>query len=164
LQIPSDLIAQNFAGADTGLAWSSPLNFVWIRLHNLFYLLFSTVFLVYPFDLKTVLNNWQYSLPGALGLVLIYPALAQCVQLQKPRRWLWYGFLGPALSILAVYSCPSLPVLHGYQPLLALFLFFSVWWLSQHCSRRVYLGLIGLQLLFNLGVIFALGYFTGAHF
>jgi hypothetical protein len=164
LQIPSDLIAQNFTGTDTGPAWMSPIAFVWIRLHNLFYLLFSTIFLVYPFDFKTVLNNWLFSLPGVVGLVLIYPALAQCVELPKPRRWLWYGFFGPAVSILAVYSCPSLPVLHGYQPLLALFLFFSVWWLSQHCVRRVYLALIGLQLLFNLGVIIARGFITGAHF
>jgi hypothetical protein len=163
LQIPSDLIAQNFAGTDSGPAWSSPIAFGWIRLHNLFYLLFSTIFLVYPFEFKTVLNNWQFSLPGVLGLVLTYPALAQCGQLPKPRRWLWYGFLGPALSILAVYSSPALPVLHGYQPVLALFLFFSVWWLSEHCSRRVYIGLISLQLLFNLGVIFAHGLITGAH-
>lgn len=164
LRIPSDLIAQNFAGTGTGPAWASPLTFVWIRLHNLFYLLFSTIFLVYPFDFEAVLNNWQYSLPGVLGLILIYPALAQCVQLPKPRRWLWYGFLGPALSILAVYSCPSLPVLHGYQPVLAVLLFFSVWWLSQHCSRRVYLALISVQLLLNVVEILARGLVTGAHF
>jgi hypothetical protein len=164
LQIPSDLIAQNLTGPGSAPAWASPLAFVWMRLHNLFYLLCSTVFLVLPFDFKTVLNNWQFSLPGVLGLVLIYPALAQCVQLPRPRRWLWYGFLAPAFSIVAVYSAPSLPVLHGFQPVLALLLFFSVWWLAQHCRRRVFLALIGLQLLFNLGVILARGFITGAHF
>jgi hypothetical protein len=164
LQIPSDLVAQNFAGPGTEAAWASPMNFVWIRLHNLFYLLCSTIFLVYPFDLKAVLNNWLFSLPGAVGLVLIYPALAQCAELPKPRPWLWYGFLGPALSILAVYSCPGLPVLHGYQASLGVLLFFGVWWLSQHCTRRVYLGLVGFQLLLNLGVILARGLITGAHF
>ena len=164
LQIPSDLIAQNFAGAGTELAWTSPLNFVWIRLHNLFYLLCSTIFLVYPFEFKAVLNNWLPSLPGVVGLVLIYPALAQCTELPKPRPWLWYGFLGPALSILAVYSGPALPVLHGYQPLLAVLLFFGVWWLSRRCPRRVYLALVSLQLLLNLGVILARGLITGAHF
>ncbi|HVF70001.1 MAG TPA: hypothetical protein VM940_00150 [Chthoniobacterales bacterium] len=164
LQIPSDLIAQNLAGPGTEAAWTSPIAFVWIRLHNLFYTLFSTIFLVYPFDFKTVLNNWQFSLPGVLGMVLIYPALAQCATLPRPRLWLYYGFLGPALSILAVYSCPSLPVLHGYQPLVALFLCLGVWWLSQHCPRRVYLALIGLQLLLNLGDMLARGVITGAHF
>jgi hypothetical protein len=164
LQIPSDLVAQNFAGAGTELAWASPLTFVWIRLHNLFYLLCSTIFLVYPFDLKPIVNNWLESLPGALGLVLIFPALAQCAELPKPRPWLLFGFLGPALSILAVYSCPALPVFHGYQPFLAALLFFGVWWLSRHCPRRVYLALIGLQLLLNLGLLLARGIFAGAHF
>jgi hypothetical protein len=163
LQIPSDLIAQNFAGSGTELAWTSPLNFVWIRVHNLFYLLCSTIFLVYPFEFKDVLNNWLPSLPGVVGLVLIYPALAQCAALPKPRPWLWYGFLGPALSILAIYSGPALPVLHGYQPLLAALLFFGVWWLSRHCTQRVYLALVSLQLLLNLGAILARGLITGAH-
>ncbi|HEX8489658.1 MAG TPA: hypothetical protein VF626_01455 [Chthoniobacterales bacterium] len=164
LQIPSDLVAQNFAGAGTELAWASPTTFVWIRLHNLFYTLCSTIFLVYPFDFKTVLNNWMFSLPGAVGLVMIYPALAQCAELPKPRPWLWFGFLGPALSILAVYSCPALPVLHGYQPLLAVLVFFGAWWLSRHGSPRVYLALVGLQLLLNLGMLLARGIITGAHF
>jgi hypothetical protein len=164
LRIPSDLVTQNFAGPGTELAWASPLTFVWIRLHNLFYLLTSTVFLVYPFELKAVLNNWLPSLPGVMGLVLLYPALAQCTELPKPRPWLWYGCLGPALSILAVYSAPALPVMHGYQPLLAVLLFFGVWWLSRHCPRKVYLALVSLQLLLNLGVILARGLITGAHF
>jgi hypothetical protein len=164
LQIPSDLVAQNFAGSGTEQAWASPLTFIWIRFHNLFYLTCSTVFLVYPFDLKNVLNNFLPSLPGVLGLVLIYPALRQCAELTKPRPWLWFGFLGPALSIVAVYSCPALPVMHGYQPLLAVLLFFGVWWLSRHCTRRVYPSLVGLQLLLNLGILVARALHTGARF
>ena len=75
-----------------------------------------------------------------------------------------FGLLGPALSILTVYSCPALPVFHGYQPLLAVLLFFGVWWLFRHCTRRVYLALVGLQLLLNLGLLLARGLFSGAHF
>jgi hypothetical protein len=164
LHIPSDLVAQNFAGAGTELAWASPLTFIWIRFHNLFYLLCSTIFLVYPFDFKAILNNWMFSLPGALGLVLFYPALAQCAELPKPRSWWWYGMLLPSVSILAIYSCPALPVLHGYQPLLAVLLFLGVWWLSRHCTRRVYLSLLGLQLFLNLGMLLARGIITGVHF
>ena len=37
LQIPSDLIAQNFSGPGTELAWASPMNFIWIRVYNLFF-------------------------------------------------------------------------------------------------------------------------------
>lgn len=164
LHIPSDLVMQNFAGPGTEPAWASPVGFVWIRLHNLFYLIWSTIFLVYPFDFRAVLNNWQFSLPGAVGLVMIYPALAQCAELPKPRPWLWYGLLGPALLILAIYSCPALLVLHGYQPLLGVLLFFGVWWLSRHCTRTICVGLVALQILLNLGMVLARGLITGARF
>src|SRR5437588_4132186 len=49
LRIPSDLVAQNFAGPGTEAAWASPVNFLWIRFYNLFYLIGSIAFLVYPF-------------------------------------------------------------------------------------------------------------------
>jgi hypothetical protein len=164
LAIPSDLIAQNFSGPGTEIAWSSPMNFIWIRIHNLFYTVCSTIFLLYPFDLGAALERWFVSLPGVVGLVLIYPALARCAELPTSRPWLWYGLLGPALSILAIYSSPALPVLHGFQAPLAVLLFFGVWWLSEHCTRRVYLRLVALQLLLNLGMLVARGLTIGIHF
>jgi hypothetical protein len=164
LQIPSDLIAQNFSGPGTEMAWASPMNFIWIRIHNLFYTVCSTIFFVYPFDLGAVLERWIASLPGAVGIVLIYPALAQCAELPRPRPWLWFGLLGPALSILAIYSAPALPVLHGFQAPLAVLLFFGVWRLSEHCTGRVYLRLVAVQLLLNLGMLVARGLTIGVHF
>jgi hypothetical protein len=164
LRIPSDLVAQNFVGPGTEAAWASPMNFVWIRLQNLFSLMGSEMFWVHPFDFETVLNHWLSCVPGVVGLVMIYPALAQCAELPKPRPWLWYGLLGPALLILAIYSCPAVPVLHGYQPLLGLLLFFGVWWLWQNGTRTVCIGLVGLQLLINLCLVLARGLITGAHF
>jgi hypothetical protein len=164
LQIPSDLIAQNFSGPGTETAWASPMNFIWMRVHNLFFTLSSTIFLVYPFDLGEILARWFVSLPGAVGLVLIYPALARCAELPRPRPWLWFGIVGPTLSILAIYSCPALPVLHGFQAPLALLLFFGVAWLSEHCSRRAYLGWVAIQFLLNLGMLVARGLTTGVQF
>jgi hypothetical protein len=164
LQIPSDLMTQNFAGPGTEAAWASPMNFVWIRLQNLFYLIFSMVFTVYPFDFRAVLNYWVFSLPGAVGLVLIYPGFAQFAELPKSRPWLWYGFLGPGLLIAAVYSCPAFPVLHGYQALIGLLLCFGVWWLSRHTTRMVFAALVSLQLAVNLFVLLARGLITGVHF
>jgi hypothetical protein len=63
-----------------------------------------------------------------------------------------------------IYSSPALPVLHGFQAPLAVLLFLGVWWLSQHCPRRVYLGLVGLQLVLNLAAVIARGFFAGARF
>jgi hypothetical protein len=163
LQIPSDLIAQNFSGPGTEIAWASPMNFIWIRIHNLFYTVCSTIFLLYPFDLGAALERWFVSLPGVVGIVLIYPAFARCAELPRPRSWLWCGLLGPALSILAIYSSPALPVLHGFQAPLAVLLFFGVWWLSEHCTRPVYLRLVAVQLLVNLGMLVARGLTIGVH-
>jgi hypothetical protein len=164
LHIPADLVMQNFAGPGTEPAWASPMGFLWIRLHNLFYLICSTIFLVYPFDFRAALNAWQFSLPGVVGLVMIFPALAQVAELPKPRPWLWYGLLGPTLLLLALFSAPALPVLHGYQPVVGLLLFFSVWWLSRHSTRAVCMGLVTLQVLLNLGQALAQGVITGARF
>jgi hypothetical protein len=164
LQIPSDLIAQNFSGPGTETAWTSPMNFIWMRVHNLFFTASSTIFVVYPFDLGEVLERWIVSLPGAVGLVLIYPALARSAELPRPNPWLWYGLIGPALSILAIYSCPALPVLHGFQAPLAVLVFFGVAWLSEHCRRRVYLSWVAVQLLLNLGMLVARGLTTGVRF
>ena len=164
LQIPSGLIAQNFSGPGTEIAWTSPMNFIWIRVHNLFYTVCSTIFLLYPFDLRAALERWIVSLPGVVGIVVIYPALCRCAELPRPRSWLWCGLVGPALSILVIYSLPALPVLHGFQAPLALLLFFGVWWLSEHCTRPVYLRLVAVQLLLNLGMLVARGLTIGVHF
>jgi hypothetical protein len=163
LQIPSDLVAQNFAGPGTEAAWASPANFVWIRLQNLFDLIGLRPYSAYPFDFWGVLNYWLFCLPVVVGLVLIYPALKQCAALPRPHSILWYGLLGPPLLILAVYSCPALPVLHGYQPVLGVLLFVGVWWLFQHIRRTIFIGLVSLQLLVNLGLVFARGWITGVH-
>lgn len=162
LQIPSDLITQNFSGGGTELAWTSPINFVWIRLQNLFHLIGSQMFSVYPFDVRSFLNYILVCLPGIIGFVIIYPALAECIQLSPLRSWLWYGLVGPAALILVVFSRPAVPALHGYQPLLGVLLFLGALWLRQHCTRLAYASLIGLQIALNLSFVLARGISTGA--
>jgi hypothetical protein len=163
LRIPSDLIAQNFSGPGTEAAWASPINFIWIRLHNFLDLtgLMSLQFL--PSDLASASAYWERSVPGLVGFVLILPALAQCAKLPKPTPWLWYGLLGPAALILAIFSGPALAILHGYQALLGVLLFFGVWWLSRHCNGKVFASLIGLQLLLNVCLVWVHARKVGAH-
>jgi hypothetical protein len=163
LQIPPDLIAQNFSGPGTEAAWTSPINFIWIRLYNLFELT-GLMSLGGPFDLASVLIYLERSVPGILGLVLIFPALAHCARVPKTTPWLWYGLLGPAALLLAVFSGPALVVLHGYQALLGVLLFFGVWWLSRHCTGRVFASLVALQLLLNVCLVWVHARNTGAHF
>jgi hypothetical protein len=164
LQIPSDLILQNLSGSGTEAAWASPLNFIWIRLWNFFDLTGLKSLGVSPFDLGWILVYVERSIPGILGLVLIFPALAQCVRLPKPIPWFWYGLCGPAALILAIFSGPAQVILHGYQPLLGALLFFGVWWLSRHCNARVFASLVALQLLMNISLVLVHARNTGAHF
>lgn len=165
LHIPSNIVAQNFAGLATVEAWASPINFFWVRFYHLFQLVAPVMFSVYPFNLEAVVNNFLFCLPGAVGLVLIYPALAQCAQLPRPQPWIWYGLFGPACLLLLVFSEQhAAPVLHGYQPLAGVLLFFGVWWLWRQTSRALCLALIGLQLALNLSVVFARGLIVGARF
>lgn len=162
LQIPSDLMMQNLSGGGTEPAWTSPVNFVWIRLQNLFYLIGSQMFSIYPFDVRSFLNYVLVCLPGIIGFIIIYPALAQCIQLSTLGSWVWYGLVGPAVLILVVFSGPALPALHGYQASLGVLLFLGVWWLRQHCTQLVYASLIGLQIALNLSFVLARGISTGA--
>lgn len=155
LRIPSDLIAQNFIGPDSAAALASPINFIWIRLQNFVLLTTPMMFGVYPFDLIPVIHRWLFCLPGAVGLVLIYPGVVQCVIERSWRSWLWYGLIGPCLALVAVFSVPALPVLHGYQAAVGILLFGGVWFLSERLPRLLYLGLIALQLSMNLFVVLA---------
>ena len=161
LQIPSDLITQNFSGGGTELAWTSPINFVWIRLQNLFYLIGSQMFSIYPFDARSFVNYMLVCLPGIIGFVTIYPALAQCIQLSILGSWVWYGLVGPAALILVVFSLPALPALHGYQPSLGVLLFLGALWLRQHCTQLAYVSLIAFQIALNLSFVLARGISTG---
>jgi hypothetical protein len=164
LRIPSDLIAQNFTGPNTEIAWASPINFVWIRLVNLYTLGAPTMFSTYPFNGVTFSNLWLSCLPGVTGLVVILPALLQSARLGTTHAWLWYGLVGPAAAILAVYSCPGLPVLHGYQPLVGVLLFFGVWWLTEHTSPRACRAVVVMQLLVNVGFLLLRSVMVGARF
>ncbi len=163
LKIPSDLMAQVFAGQGTEEAWAAPINFVWIRFQNLFLMMSPMMLCVYPFNLSSVVNYWMTCVPGIVGLITIFPAIAKCAELPKPQPWLWYGLLGPACSILLIYSCPALPVLHGYQSLLGVLLFFGVWWLVEHNRRSVAIALLVLQLSINIWVCYARGSLVGVH-
>lgn len=165
LHISSDLVAQNLTGPGTAAALASPINFIWVRAQNLVTLMTPMMFGVYPFDLTAVIHRWLFCLPGAVGVVLVYPGLVQCFAERNWRSWLWYGLLGPALALVAVFSVPALPILHGYQVLVGSLLFAGVWFLSRKLSRALYFWmLVGLQLGLNFFVVFARALIVGAHF
>ena len=165
LRIPSNMIAQNFAGAGTEAAMASPIDFIWIRFKNAFDTFAPLPFSVYPFQLDTVVNYAMFCLPFAVGIFLIIPALLECWRLRKEEQMLvCYGLAIPAAVILGLYSCPALPVLHGWQPIIGVLMFLGLLRLRRTLAPSTFAALVTLQLLCNLWILVSRGVLVGAHF
>lgn len=165
LHLPSNLLAQNFSGAGNTDLMASPINLVWVRFHNVMVNLIPVSFVVYPFDLPSVVYYAMHCLPTVVGLFLIVPAVQECAQRWKSERmFLLYGMLLPAAAILLVFSLPARPVLYGWQPMVGALLFLGVLRLRRNCSIATYRALTVAQLICNLTVLAARGFLVGAHF
>jgi len=163
LNLSSDMLWQNLAGAGTDAALSTPLNFIWIRLWNLFHLLTPTLFAVYPFDVREIAERALVSLPGAVGIFLIFPAIRESMDRMTPRGLFWFGLALPALLIALIFSYPSLLVLHGYQVIVGLLIFCGLTKLRRRLSPAGYWSLAILQLICNLALLGMRGFVSGVH-
>jgi hypothetical protein len=160
LQLPANLLAQNFDGGGIDL-----INFIWVRLHNILMNLVPVSFVVYPFDLEQVVYHATHCVPTLVGIFVVIPAFMECGQRWRSERMLLlYGMLLPAAAILFVFSIPARPVLFGWQPMLGVLLFFGVLRLRRHLSPPKYRALIAGQLICNLAVLAARGFLVGAPF
>ncbi|HMG06023.1 MAG TPA: hypothetical protein VK581_11205 [Chthoniobacterales bacterium] len=165
LRIPSDMIAQNFAGPGTQQALASSVDFIWIRFRNLFDTFAPLPFSVYPFQLEAVVNYATFCVPFAVGIFLIVPAFLECWRLRRKERMLvCFGLVIPAAAILALYSGPALPMLHGWQPIIGALIFLGLLRLRRTLAPSTFAVLITLQLLCNLWIVAARGILIGAHF
>ena len=105
LQLPDDIIAQNFSGAGTADLIASPINFVWVRFWNLTNSLIPAFFIVYPFELDRVVYYAMHCLPATVGLVLFIPAFLEVAQRWKTERMLSalrHAPPGPGMTVLEV--------------------------------------------------------------
>ena len=164
LDFPSNMIWQNFAGPGTEAAMASPLNFIWIRVVNAYNTFMPFAFGVYPFEFQRVLRFTAASLPFAVGLLVIIPALRECqaVASSEPSLF-WFGLVAPAAIILLLYSCPAFPVLHGWQPLIGALVFLGVFRIERNLTRRWFAAVILLQIALNLGLVGMHGWHAGVH-
>jgi hypothetical protein len=157
LGISSDLIAQNFVipGSHASL-----VDFVWIRLKNLFDLLTPRFFALYPFNAAAIVDNYVTCLPGAVGLLVIGPALFQLTRFPQELRW---QIIVSAIAILLVFSGPAVPILHGYQPIVGTLIFLGLLSLREAVSPLAFRVLLVLQLLCNVGLIAMQAWVVGVH-
>lgn len=165
LQLPDTLLAQNLSGEGTVDLFAFPLNFVWVRFHNIIVNLIPVSFVVYPFDLGQVVYYAMHCLPTTVGLFLYVPAFLECVRRWKSERMLLlYGMLLPATAILLVFSYPSRPTLYGWQPMVGTLLFLGVLRLRRNFSPSTYRALVVAQLICNFAVLVLRALIVGAHY
>ena len=163
LQIPSDMIWQNVAGAGTDAALSSPLNFVWARLRNLTSIFTPVMFFVYPFDASTVLASAENCLPGAVGIFLIVPALMEAVKVSQRSALAWCAIALPFFAITALFSLPATVLVHGFQVVVGALIFFGVIRLARNFSPAAFWSIVILQVGANIALLGMRAYVTGLH-
>ena len=146
LQIPSDLVAQNLLQA--GQRW---IDFAWVRSLNLVATLAPLHLQIYPYEAAAVFRSASVNLCGAMGLI---PALFLLRDwIKRPGYHLTvaaFPILLPALLLVAIFSGPAIPAVHGLQPLVVMGLATAVSGSDPvtRC-RLILLGLIG-QVVINL--------------
>lgn len=106
--IPSDLVDQNFA-SNAGFT-----QLVWIRVSNLFNLLFPTVLAAPVFHLSSLLTGMTVTLALPLGLLWFLVPYAVRPRDGFAARSLIWPFAAGA-TICFVFSNPAVPLLHGWQ-------------------------------------------------
>jgi hypothetical protein len=165
LHMSSDLFEQNFSGPGTEAAWSSALNFVWIRAFNIVTALVPLIFGVFPFQPEAVANYALVCLPTVVGLLLIGPACLECIALYKKEKMLiFFGFVLPAAILLLLFSRQAIPVLHGWQAMAGALLFLGTVRLRRNFSPVAFGTIVLLQLAANLWIVALRAQVVGAHF
>ncbi|MFN2475455.1 MAG: hypothetical protein ABR526_03825 [Chthoniobacterales bacterium] len=164
LHMSSDLLWQNVAGEGTQEALASPIAFIWIRAKNLYELVAPTMFAVYPVNASQLADAAQVSLPGAVGLILIFPAFAKAFHIGARQSFYWLAIGLPALFIVMLFSYYARPIFHGYQPIVAALVFLGVIKLRETLPSGWFCAAVLLQLALNLATVLLRAYVTGVHF
>lgn len=159
VQIPTNMFIINF---NPGGVHAIFPNQVWVRLHNLFWVLVPSFPQVYPFDMNGVVGGLSTSLAGAAGLILFLPGLVRLFRLDN-RILVYCGICLPSALIIFVFGVPNQPIFHGLQIVAAAIGFLAVAQMRDWLRPRLLWALIALQLFLNLSAVVASGWLAGAH-
>lgn len=145
LQIPSDLVEQNLFSANLGEA-------VLARLQNV-----RRTFLPPPGSWSDA-DAWARvaitSIMGAVGPLLFVQAALGSIQIA--RRNLMESILLatlPCIMLISVFGVIGLPALHGMQPLAAVLLVISFWWMHRVFPKKIVVILGCIQILLNIALL-----------
>lgn len=139
------------------------INFVWVRAHTLFNLLTPNFFAIYPFELRSVITAAPICLPGAVGLIIIGPALVAAAKL-RDQALVWLGAVLPGVMIIGAFSYPAIVGVSGFQAIIAALVVLGLQRMRRTVRPTLFGLLIVLQFLLNLALLVATGYLAGVHF
>jgi hypothetical protein len=160
LELPSDLVAQNFAARGIN---SLPAH-LWVRMMNLSEAFAPGMLSVTPFKAEAVFRAALACLPGILGL-LVLPAYAGCVLcLRSHRVFVVYGVLLPALLLALPFSNRGAPLtLLAFHSIAACLLLLGLIVIAR-AGRTVAVTVIAAQILLQLALLVTYGHALGSTF
>ena len=155
LDIPSDLIAQNFFQPGQQL-----LDSLWMRPVNFFNTLLPTHLLAVPFDITRILIGGTVTAAGAVGILIYFFGVYYLVSERVGRSALYVlQIYLPTTLLIFVFSNQAVPALHGLQGPFALLTLLGVLQLYKSHSAVVAFCILGAQVMLNIGLFVA--YFSG---
>lgn len=108
------------------------LNFVWVRIVNLFSTIFPTGFSVFPFNSRVLFSDGMLSIFGAIGIFVLPFGILRLSDFYRKFKVEILLILGvPFLLFWGVFTNQVRFTFHGLQPIIALLGFLSFFELSK---------------------------------
>lgn len=147
LEIPSDLASQNILNASM-----KAFELLWVRIYNLFISVSPSHLSVYPFNHKSVFVSSYLNIFGAVGTIVAIPALLKLAIIIKHKDiwplFLWL-LLFPSISIIFLFSIPTVPTLHGLQTTMPMLLLIGISHLASFYGK-IYKFAVVFQVIVNV--------------
>lgn len=150
LDLPSDLVAQNFI-----LPGQRLIDFIWVRPVNFLFTILPNHLLTFPFSANSVLLGSTVNAAGAIGSAFAVFALLYLFNNLKKHSSLLLLFFASVLLIL-IFSNQAVPALHGLQGPITILLLISILQAAQLLTQRLLVLIVVSQAGINLAL---LGYY-----
>lgn len=145
LQIPTDLVAQNFIQA--GQRWR---DFAWVRPVNFLNTFLPVHLLAYPFDVVQLVRSSAVNFAGAVGFVTLLALVHRlCAGTDLGRATTWWLWIFPSALLVLVFSNQAVPALHGLQALVLVGIAAAAVHLWDRMGRQAWMLLFGSQVVIN---------------
>jgi hypothetical protein len=151
LQIPSDLLSQNFGHAHN--VWE----LVYPRLFNLATLVFPLFLLPESWAGLSLRGNMPVSLVFAIGIIplMFLPWALICIARELPLPAMWLGLVSGLILVVVFGELGARPLLHGWQAVAPLLLALTLLVLFRRFGPNAVLIAGCAQLPLNAGYLLA---------